>query len=275
MGTRVKDMKKASHFLFLLLVAAFFSSKVCCIVLDVDYETGTLDGGYSEVETHPPLPERAGIEEKITRNSSYAAYHELHVSDPSVAASKRCESDSMKLLDARIKHLEEVYYGFTFYIPSTWEFDDDFDDILVQWKGFDGGPFMFITQKHKGLFLRVNANTDPDVGEDNMIKLQYVITKNVAKGMWHDFKVRVIWDWMVDGFGLVQMDYKTEHDRTYEQVISIDGPNMSNRDGYLKWGIYKPAWQTDLEFNVTMRKIWHDNIRIGSTWDEVDPDLLT
>ena len=183
----------------------------------------------------------------------------------------------MKMIGARIRPGDEVFYGVTFYIPSTWSFEEDYDDILVQWKGFGGGPFMFITQKHEGLFLRTNANTDPDYnpenGDDGMVKSQYVITEKLERGRWHDFRLQVIWDWELIGFGFVAVDYKTRLGDGYDRVVSEIGPNMYNRDGYLKWGIYKPAWQEGLDYNVTMRKVWHDNVRIGSSWDQVDPDF--
>ena len=73
-------------------------------------------------------------------------------SDPSVAGSKRCESDNMKMMDARIAAGTEYFYGFSVYLPSTWELSEE-EDILFQWKGFGGGPFAFLVQKHEGLFL--------------------------------------------------------------------------------------------------------------------------
>ena len=73
-------------------------------------------------------------------------------SDPSVAGSKRCESDNMKMMDARIAAGTEYFYGFSVYLPSTWELSEE-EDILFQWKGFGGGPFMHLDQKHEGLFL--------------------------------------------------------------------------------------------------------------------------
>ena len=55
--------------------------------------------------------------------------------------------------------------------------------------------------------------------------------------------------------------------------MDVQEPNMYNREGYNKWGIYKPGWKEHPELtNVTMRKIWHDNIRIGFSRDSVDPD---
>ena len=200
--------------------------------------------------------------------------HKLYATDPSVAGSKRCESDNMKMKDARIRAGMELFYRISFYIPSTWLFDEDYDDILVQWKGFGGGPFMFVTQKHEGLFLRINASPDPDYdpehGEDSLIKTQHPITVSVERGEWHDLVVHAVWDWELLGAGLVAVDYRTSKEEDYRRVVTVYGPNMYNREGYLKWGIYKPAWQQGGGYNVTMRKVWHDNVRIGVSWQEVN-----
>ena len=102
----------------------------------------------------------------------------------------------------------EYFYGFSVYLPSTWEFDGDNADILVQWKGFGGQPFISLQQKHDGLFLRTNSNPDPDFDPENsdeLIKLQYLIVKNVELGRWHDFIFKVIWDFKTDGEGLLQV----------------------------------------------------------------------
>ena len=240
----------------------------------VDYETGTLNSGYEEVETHPPLPDRAEVVTDLTREGVYAVVHKLYATDPSVAGSKRCESDNMKMKDARIRAGMELFYRISFYIPSTWSFDEDYDDILVQWKGFGGGPFMFVTQKHEGLFLRLNASPDPDYdpehGEDSLIKTQHPITVSVERGEWHDLVVQAVWDWELLGAGLVAVDYRTSKEEDYRRVVTVYGPNMYNREGYLKWGIYKPACQQGGGYNVTMRKAWHDNVRIGVSWQEVN-----
>ena len=51
----------------------------------------------------------------------------------------------MKMMDARITAGTEYFYGFSVYLPSTWELSEE-EDILFQWKGFGGGPFMFLVQ---------------------------------------------------------------------------------------------------------------------------------
>ena len=60
---------------------------------------------------------------------------------------------------SRIAAGTEYFYGFSVYLPSTWELSEE-EDILFQWKGFGGGPFMFLAQKHEGLFLGWLHNHD-------------------------------------------------------------------------------------------------------------------
>ena len=185
----------------------------------------------------------------------------------------------MKMMDARISAGYEYYYGFSIYLPSTWEFDGDDADILFQWKGFGSVPFMSLQQKHDGLYIRINSYPDPDYDPDNdeegLIKTQYALTTNVQLGRWHDFIFRVVWDFQTDGVGLLYVDYKTEDSRNYTRVVEVAQPNMYNVEGYVKWGIYKPGWKEHPDkTNVTMRMVWHDNIRIGYTSEGVDPDTL-
>ena len=71
------------------------------------------------------------------------------------------------------------------------------------------------------------------------------------------------------------MDYKKQDSQEYQRVVDIAKPNMYNREGYLKWGIYKPGWNEHPEIsNATERTVWHDNIRIGFSREMVDPDSL-
>jgi len=243
--------------------------------MDATWEDGTINSGDPDINAEPPLEERLFVDSDIARNSEFSIVHQLKKSDPSVAGSKRCESDNMKMMDARISAGSEFFYGFSVYLPSTWELTEE-EDILVQWKGFGGGPFMFLVQKHEGLFLRVNSHPDPDYDPeqdaDELIKTQWPLTLLAELARWHDFRMRVIWDFDPEGVGLLEVDYKTEDSPEYSRVVATVGPNMYNEQGYLKWGIYKPVWEH--EPNITTfdtRTVWHDNVRIGFSMEDVDP----
>ncbi|WP_043633053.1 hypothetical protein [Nonomuraea candida] len=56
--------------------------------------------------------------------------------------------------------------------------------------------------------------------------------------------------------------------------MSAAGANTFNDDpgtmGYLKWGLYKPAWNTAPTL-VGSRVIFHDNVAVGTSFDSVNP----
>ena len=109
---------------------------------------------------------------------------------------------------------------------------------------------------------------------DELIKTQWPVITLAELGRWHDLRMRVIWDFEPEGVGLLEVDYKTEDLPDYERVVSVGGPNMYNAEGYLKWGIYKPVWEN--EPNITTfdtRTVWHDNVRIGFSMEDVDPSV--
>lgn len=260
-----------------ILIPSYMSQDQPC-VMEATFEDGSINSGDPDIHEDAPMEGRIFTDDEIARNSKYSLVHKLYRTDPDVAGKKRCESDNMKMMDARIKVGYEYFYGFSVYLPSTWEFDGDDADILFQFKGFQGKPFMTLQQKHEGLFLRINSNPDPDFDPDNddeLVKSQHTITTNVELGIWHDFIFRVIWDFKTDGVGLLYVDYKKQDSQEYQRVVDIAKPNMYNREGYLKWGIYKPGWNEHPEIsNATERTVWHDNIRIGFSREMVDPDSL-
>lgn len=202
----------------------------------------------------------ATLESNVTRSGNYSIQHKLSKADPDRAGSKRCESDSMAMKGSRIKRGQTQYYGFSLYLPETWSFDNKrLIDILFQWKGFGGGPFAMLVQKYQGLYLRASGGH------------QFEITRTVELGKWHDIRVMIHWE--VNESGVIELDYKMADVAEYSRVVSFNGATM-DRDagGYLKWGIYKPVWKSKPKSSaVASRTIWHDNIAVGDSWDDVDP----
>ena len=106
--------------------------------------------------------------ENLTLTGVYGVYHQLYKTDPISLGSKRCESDNMKMLHARIKPHSRMFYGMSIQLDDSFQFDGDYTDILVQWKGFGSYPFITIVQKHTGLYIRVNAHPN-DVFDPNQV----------------------------------------------------------------------------------------------------------
>ncbi|MEL6338912.1 MAG: polysaccharide lyase [Myxococcota bacterium] len=244
--------------------------------MSLTYEDGSEDSGNPDVGANIPSTYRRDIVTDLKRRGRYSVRHKLKISDPEdpVAGSMRSESHNEAMLNARITPGQIRYYGFSIYFPTTWETDAGSDDIVFQWKGFGGPPFMFITQKHDDIVLRFNYDSNVNPSQGTIVK-QSAVLAPLTKGKWHDFRFRVVWEYRDNGVGRINVDHKLHTESSYTRVLNYAGPTMFNRDGYLKWGIYKPSWDKAIvggyAGSVEVRNIWHDNVRVGSTWEEVDP----
>ena len=96
------------HILPFLLMISF--SPVYVVTQDQDcvmvatFEDGSNNSGDPDIhEGGPPIEGRIFTSDEIARNSKYSLVHKLYATDPDVAGSKRCESDNMSMMDARIK----------------------------------------------------------------------------------------------------------------------------------------------------------------------------
>jgi hypothetical protein len=251
------------------------SAQSSTIIMDANYDNNQRNSGYSDIECPISSFDRWEISRIRTRGGSGCIKHSVNKSDePASDGSRRTESDNMNFLPARINPNQTRYYGFSIYIPYSWENDGKWDDILVQWKGFSVAPFMFITEKNNNFVFRHNYNTSVNPQTGTMVKLSKTLAP-VIKGIWHDFRIKVVWQYQNNGLGNIQIEYKTENDFTYTNVYSYAGPTMLNASGYLKWGIYKTSWYTNTIGTYTAsaieRTVYHDNVRIGNSWEEVDP----
>ena len=67
------------------------------------FEDGSNNSGDLDIHEDPPVEGRIFTSDEIARKSKYSLVHKLYSTDPDVAGSKRCESDNMSMMDARIK----------------------------------------------------------------------------------------------------------------------------------------------------------------------------
>jgi len=225
------------------------------------YQTaGDLSSGIEGVSAQPAVEGRARLSE-MARTGGYSIQQELRKSDPDKGGSKRCESDDMDQMGTRIARGSTKYYGFSVYFVSSWEFNPGkYSDIVFQWKGFSGDPFMTLQQKYEGLYLRVQAGNR-----------QFIVAADGLRGRWHDVRAKVRWE--TNASGRVELEYKTHRDANYSTVVDFQGETM-DRDvgGYLKWGLYRPDWKiTPSATAFSVRNIWHDNVAVGDSWEAVDP----
>ena len=271
---------RAARFaLFLSLAgASLTATPASAQVLDADYETGTEDSGIPALGLGGCCHYSHSVATNAKRTGTYSLKSHLKYGDPQVFGGTRAETDTLACPPTLFNHGDSVYYGFSIYILSDLENDGDNDDILFQWKAISDecddvdGAHMFLTIRGDTFSLRINSDEN-GCSKTNTLDPDREPLGNLIRGRWNDFVVQVNWNYL-PGNGRVRVWLKSNTQSNYALVADRLGPNMRNdsHDGYLKWGIYKPSWNTG-PTAVSQRQFWHDNVRVGSTFAQVDPSL--
>jgi hypothetical protein len=257
-------------------------------VLDANYETGTEDSGIPALDLGECCDYSHSAATNAKRTGTYSLKSYLKYGDPEIDEGPRAETDTIACPPTRFNHGDSVYYGFSIYLLSGLENDGDNDDILFQWKAISDvdevrgdcdqvhGAHMFLTIRGNQFQLRINSD-DIRCSTPDTLFADREILGNLTRGRWNDFVVSVNWDYrdLADGGnGRVRVWLKSNTQSNYVLVLDRPGPNMRRDtiDGFLKWGIYKPSWKSGPTL-VSERQFWHDNVRVGSTFNQVDPSV--
>ncbi|MFB4274373.1 heparin lyase I family protein [Nonomuraea sp. MTCD27] len=119
--------------------------------------------------------------------------------------------------------------------------------------------------------LRVNSDGRACSTPSSISKTSFDLAE-VRPGQWHDFVFEFNWSHGTDG--TIDGWHQTHKSPGWRKVVGATGANTFNDDasthGYLKWGIYKPAWNSG-PTAVASRTLLHDNIAVGRSFSEVDP----
>ncbi|MEU4449052.1 polysaccharide lyase [Actinosynnema sp. NPDC050801] len=248
-------------------------------ILRADYEDGTTSSG-TDIGLNECCPHSIGVTTSVSRTGNHAIRSRLRYGDPEVeVGGTRAESHTLGMEDTYFRSGGSAYYGFSVYIPSTWR-NDRAEDIVFQWKPWpdacetDKAPSAFLTTRPSGVWrLRVNSDGGrcSTPGSTTSTSSDFA---DVRPGRWHDFVFRFKWSHGDDG--ITEVWHQTHENPGWRQVVAKTGPNTFNDDettyGYLKWGIYKPAWNTG-PTDVTDRTVAHDNVAIGTSFSAVDPSV--
>ncbi|MFG1945937.1 polysaccharide lyase [Nonomuraea sp. NPDC048826] len=245
--------------------------------LRLGYENGTVNSGNPSVGVNQCCPAYSIKVDDLPRTGSYAIRSILRYGDAKVAGGTRAESHTLKLKDSHYRSGDTVYYGFSVYLLSSWQRDSR-EDIVFQWKPWpdaceaDKPPSAFLSVQPTGQWrLRVNSDGNACSTPDSIRKTSFDLGE-VKPGQWHDFVFRFAWSHR--GQGKIDGWYQTHKSPGWRKVLTATGPNTYNDDkttyGYLKWGIYKPAWNTG-PTGVDSRTVFHDNIAVGTSFSQVDP----
>ncbi len=160
------------------------------------------------------------------------------------------------------------YYGFAFYLPANWEFDNqsyNIQQFIANVNGCSGGQPATMTHLYgRSLITRTVTGTN---GCSRTAHSLTVVT-NVTAGVWHT--VVIHGNWSATNTGVFEF--------WYDGVRKIDlenSPNIPNDDTVfnLAVGNYSNGWHDD-GTNVgtqNIRDIYVDHIRVTDDYAEADP----
>lgn len=243
--------------------------EVAGVLLEVDYESGTLDSGIPGMDsTHATADDASYIVDDGSNGSDYAVAHKVTLGDPGYYSegAYRSESSTAYLEEGQIHPGDEHRYEFSIKLPEdweSWESDESANgEIIFQGKHAGGNaPSWYMMTKRNQIAFRSPT-----------LDLQQAAVPDYRPhiGEWMHFRVDVRWTEDQTGYYRVWTKLAGETDYTLAvdlQNVQTWHPVNPAEHGYLKWGLYRAA--TSLEDgDVPTRIIYHDDIRISELPDQ-------
>ncbi|KKP00145.1 hypothetical protein THAR02_07765 [Trichoderma harzianum] len=175
------------------------------------------------------------------------------------------------------KRGDELFYGFMFRLSSAWEFDQQTYNI-AQFIAYRPGagcddddwmPSSLIWIEGNQLNSRIVSGNykKPDCGRS------FTGTGNIATvsaGVWH--KVIIQAKWASDSSGYYKMWF--DGNKVYEHY-NIATTTNDDYEFAFRVGLYANGWHDNnhqMVGNQGFRQIWYDEIAVGTTFKDVDPD---
>lgn len=211
------------------------------------------------------------ITQDIARAGDGALQAVHNLDDPVVHDGNRAE---INFSDAfHLSRHGEYWFGFSTYIPSTWQFETDISNWMTVWQ-IHASPDLDLGENWRppalGLYIdrsdwQIAIRSDSSrVSTAESIAEKYK-TVPLQLGRWSDWVFHVKWSHGADGFVDVYLDG--------QQVHQYRGPSYYNdeNDPFMKMGVYRASTSA-----VYSRVVFHDEVKIGdssSNPNEVSPDL--
>ncbi|MEU6819376.1 heparin lyase I family protein [Streptomyces atriruber] len=232
-------------------------------LLDVDYESGTLDSGIPDLTTtHATAPDASAVVGP-GHTGSHGVMHKVTLDDDGYVSdgAPRSESATDKVTASRFRVGDERRYEFSVLLKD-WEAYAEGDavtgDILFQGKPANSNPpsFYFGAKRNQIVFRSPGPDLQSTVVDDYR---PYV-------NKWLRFRVDV--RWADDDTGSYKISAKLpgqkdfELKKVYEDTRTWAPKNPSDF-GYVKWGLYRPDSTTE-KGSVKTRVAYHDDIRVST-----------
>jgi hypothetical protein len=174
---------------------------------------------------------------------------------------------------------EELFYGFAFRLSQDWEFSSQGYNIaqfIADRPGAGCGsddwmPSTMIWIQNNELKARyVNGHyRQPNCGR-NIVNLTPVSPPTVSAGVWHRVIIQANWKSDNTGYFKLWLDGKKVYE-TYNIATTLDDDTLFG----FRIGLYANSWFDDHQINKSgqdFRQIWYDEVAVGTTFADVDPD---
>jgi len=163
---------------------------------------------------------------------------------------------------------QDRYYGFTFYIPSHWQFvaqNYNVQQFIGNASGCSGGqPWTMTRLLDRALLTRITTGPDGCTRSHTT----FTVTSNVTAGVWH--RLVIHGKWQPNNAGAFQVWYDGA-----QQVNQTNRPTCPNTPGgfNLAVGNYSNGWHDDKKMVGTQstRDIFIDHVRVATTYNEASP----
>ncbi|MFJ9678462.1 heparin lyase I family protein [Streptomyces sp. NPDC101194] len=227
-------------------------------LLDVTYESGTLDSGIPGLTTtHAKAPDASEVESGGDR-SSRSISHKVTLNDADYVSdgAPRSESADNELQKSLI-HVGDVHrYEFSVMLKDWETGKGSAGDIIFQGKHAGGNKpsFYMMAKRNEIAFRSPLLNLQAPVVED--------FRDSINK--WMRFRIDVRWAEDRTGYYKVSAQLPGESGFTLKKTytaVNTFHPENPTTFGYIKWGLYRPASSTEAGDPAT-RVVQHDNIRV-------------
>lgn len=234
---------------------------------------GTLEQQGSETWSLTTIPS--------ARFGTTAGRSELRYGDEEAYGGPRAELAVVGNSNSRYEAGSEAYYGFSVRLMPNWVNDGAIEDIMFQWHSAPDtslgeqshSPNVYLGIKRDEWILRITSDSNAVSTNDSVLKEQVVLVADLdySQTPWHDFVFHIRWA-NTGTTGLIEVWHKLADEPGYTKVLTKTGPNMHNdlTDGFVKWGIYKPAWRSAATA-ASKRIVDHDEVRVGPSFGFVEP----
>jgi regulation of enolase protein 1 (concanavalin A-like superfamily) len=233
------------------------------------YETGLQNDGESYIGVVEPRPESVTASQNYARWGTWSLRSELNYGETtSVGLRAECNHRWLRTSTGgfvpMVQRGVRRFYGFSVLLdpqPGNYEYDST-SEVIMQQKHADGDAvFQLLTDEN--WFKCWTENHDGVRRRTNLMTFQ--------RGIWYDFVFEHLPSYM--GTGEIRLYCKKATESTYVKRLEWIGPTLSmDKDGYLKWGMYKANWVNAT--GSSKRVIYHDNVKVGTTFAEADPSIM-